>query len=167
MTSFMTFMTSTTVLGVACKIPTERVAHRWLSAYVVTCRNVEMLVVLTIFYFAWVDVDKLSTCECIVNDIIRKADPAKFLVNKKQLDSIFIKLKSKQLTAQGLSRKKRIAEQLFNQRQLTHACMYLYCRVLPMFKSFVLTFEQKEPMVHKAHDELTELFRSFLACFQT
>ncbi len=37
--------------------------------------------------------------------------------------------------------------------------------VLPMFKSFVLIFEQKEPLVHKLHDEITKLLCNFLACF--
>ena len=33
------------------------------------------------------------------------------------------------------------------------------------FKSFVLVFEQKEPMVHRIHDELTSAVRHFFACF--
>ena len=40
----------------------------------------------------------------------------------------------------------------------------LYLAVLPLFKSFVLIFEQKEPMVHRFHDELMELFVHFLSC---
>lgn len=43
--------------------------------------------------------------------------------------------------------------------------MNMYLAVLPMFKSFVLIFEQSELMCHRLHDEQTSLFRDFLACF--
>ena len=147
------------VLGIVCKAPIERVAHRWLSSYDVTCRNIEMMDALTAFCFTWVDAGKQREYESIVHDIISKRDPtkSKLSANKKHLDNIRGKLKQKQRTPLGLSRKKRIAELIFNQRQLTLAYMHLYCSVLLMFKSFVLTLEQKEPIVHKAHDEMTDL----------
>ena len=37
--------------------------------------------------------------------------------------------------------------------------------MLHLLMSFVLVFEQKEPMVHHLHNELKETLRSFLACF--
>lgn len=111
------------LLGISCKIPMERIAHRWLSSYDVTCRNVEKLDAFTVFYFAWMDVSNISACEYIVNDIIRKADPAKFLVNKKQLDRIFIKLKSKQLTPQEVSRRNGLFNGSFTSVNLPmHVC---------------------------------------------
>ena len=33
------------------------------------------------------------------------------------------------------------------------------------FKSFVLVFEQKEPIMHRIHDELPSVVRHFFACF--
>ena len=36
--------------------------------------------------------------------------------------------------------------------------------VLPLFKSFILTFEQKEPLIHRLHRSLIENFRVFLGC---
>ena len=61
--------------------------------------------------------------------------------------------------------KKRIAHKLFHKCLTTDLQLYFYISALPLFKSFVLVFEQKEPMVHRFHDELKETLRSFLAYF--
>ena len=37
--------------------------------------------------------------------------------------------------------------------------------VMPMFKSFILTFEQKIPMVHQLHDKMLETLKFFLSSF--
>ena len=37
--------------------------------------------------------------------------------------------------------------------------------VLLLFKSFILTFEQKEPLIHWLHRSLVENFRTFHGCF--
>ena len=37
--------------------------------------------------------------------------------------------------------------------------------VLPFFKSFILTFEQKEILIHQLHRSLIESFYAFLGCF--
>ena len=39
-----------------------------------------------------------------------------------------------------------------------------YEALLPMFKSFILIFEQKTPQVHKLHLKLAEVTRDFFAC---
>ena len=52
--------------------------------------------------------------------------------------------------------KKRIAHKLFHKRLTTDLQLYFYISALPLFKSFVLVFEQKKPMVHRFHDELKE-----------
>ena len=41
----------------------------------------------------------------------------------------------------------------------------LFMSVLPLVKSFILTFEQKEPLTHRLHRSLVENFRAFLGCF--
>jgi hypothetical protein len=41
----------------------------------------------------------------------------------------------------------------------------MYLALLPLFKSLILTLEQKEPLVHRLHDKLTDSFRGFLALF--
>ena len=38
----------------------------------------------------------------------------------------------------------------------------LFLSVLPLFKSFILTFEQKEPLIHRLHRSLVENFGAFL-----
>ena len=43
--------------------------------------------------------------------------------------------------------------------------IHLYESVLPLFKSFILTFEQDEPMMHKLHEKLIDATRCFLTCF--
>lgn len=65
----------------------------------------------------------------------------------------------------GKKRKLRLVDKLFYQRDKTLLTMNMYLSFLSMFKSFVLMFERKEPMVHRLHDEQTDLFRHFLACF--
>ena len=36
---------------------------------------------------------------------------------------------------------------------------------MPLFKSFILTFEQKEQLIHRLHRSLVENFRIFFGCF--
>ena len=36
---------------------------------------------------------------------------------------------------------------------------------LLLFKSFILTYEQKEPLIHRQHRSLVGNFRAFLGCF--
>ena len=43
----------------------------------------------------------------------------------------------------------------------------IFVSVLPFFKSFILTFEQKEILVHRLHRSLIENFYGFLTCFVT
>ena len=69
------------------------------------------------------------------------------------------------MTDAGKKRKLRIVDKLFYTREKTDIQFNFYISVLPLFKSFILVFEQKEPLVHRLHDDLKELVRSFLACF--
>ena len=41
----------------------------------------------------------------------------------------------------------------------------LFMSVLPLFSSFILTFEQKEPLIHRLDKTLVENFRAFFGCF--
>ena len=43
--------------------------------------------------------------------------------------------------------------------------MQLYDVVYPMFKSFVLVFEQKSPQIHKLYVKLVEVLQQFLSAF--
>ena len=59
----------------------------------------------------------------------------------------------------------RIMEKLLYTRKKTDLHLNLYPSVLPIFKSFVLIFELKEPAVHRLFDELKDVVRTFFSCF--
>ena len=69
------------------------------------------------------------------------------------------------MTKKGEERKKRIYGKLWGMKDMTVLIIQQYLVVFPMFKSFVLVFEQKTPQIHKTHDKLVEVFRNFLAFF--
>ncbi len=46
------------MFGLNFKVPLERIAHRWLLAYHVSTRNVDMMDPRVVFYFAWIGNDK-------------------------------------------------------------------------------------------------------------
>ena len=72
--------------------------------------------------------------------------------------------KKKSLTEDGKDRKQRIIEKLIYKHKSLILISNCYL-ILPLFKSMVLVFEQKEPQVHKLHDMMVNNLRSFLACF--
>ena len=149
-------------LDADCKVPLQRIPHRWLSSYDASVRNLFALDALTIFYFAWV-----SSAERIKHsNLYNQLTSSLTTMQNARLNVIIQELKKKNLTEQGRKRKGRIVRKLFTERETTLFYLNLYTAVLPMFKSFVLIFEQKVPMMHRLHDEILELFdRNFLACF--
>ena len=115
---------------------------------------------LTVFHFAWIG----SSERTKYLHLYKQLTSTLTTMQQASLNVIIQQLKKKNLTDQGKRRKQRIIEKLFFKRKATLFCMNLYVTVLPMFKSFVLIFEQKEPMMHHLHDDMIELFRNFLAC---
>jgi hypothetical protein len=71
----------------------------------------------------------------------------------------------KRSTTAGKERKNRLVKKIFYESDKTVLHIDLYKDILPMFKSFLLMFEQASPMIHRLHDEQTKLVRSFLCCF--
>ena len=67
-------------------------------------------------------------------------------------------------TKKGKDCKSRIYEKAIFQKHKTLLIANFYEAVLPMFKSFILIFEQKTPQVHKLHLKLSEVTRDFFAC---
>lgn len=132
-------------------------AHRWLSAYDVTQRNLSITDPLTLLYAAWIPKNLCSAYDIHTNRLMEKLS--------KQVKAIHVQCATKVRSEDGKKRKLRLVDKLFYQRDKTLLTMNMYLSVLPMFKSFVLMFERKEPMVHRLHDEQTDLFRHFLACF--
>ena len=66
------------------------------------------------------------------------------------------------ITDEGRERKERIVAKVFHEKSTLLLNSNLFMSVLPLFKLFILTFEQKEPLIHRLHRSLVENFRTFL-----
>ena len=66
---------------------------------------------------------------------------------------------------EGKERKGRIVTKLFYEKSTLLLNSNFFMSVLPFFKSFILTFEQKEMLIHRLHRSLIEDFYAFLSCF--
>ncbi|XP_076109456.1 uncharacterized protein LOC143078481 [Mytilus galloprovincialis] len=150
-----------------------------------TSSNYQKVLTILASYFCKISnkvvVRHLSSLTCVtvnsealytkVVDVFEKNDiPWKngiyFLIKSPSIGFILkLMLYHKNLTKDGLERKKRIVGKVFYERSYTKMIMGLYSSVLPLLKQFVLTFEMKEPMIHELHEQLVKLFREFLACY--
>ena len=74
-------------------------------------------------------------------------------------------MRKKSLTKKGKERKRRICDKVVLQKDKTQPMSHSYEAILPIFKSFVLIFEQKVPQVHRIHYQISSVAREFLACF--
>ena len=74
-------------------------------------------------------------------------------------------MKKKKLTDKGKELKGRIVTKLFDKKSTLLLNSNLFMSILLLFKSFILTFEQKESLIHQLHRSLVENFRAFLGCF--
>ena len=83
---------------------------------------------------------------------------------KKSILLIQKQMKKKGLTKKGKASKSRMYEKFIFQKHETLLIANFFEAVLPMFKSFILVFEQKTPQVHKLHLKLSEVTRDFFAC---
>ena len=140
--------------------PPQRVSHRWLSVF--DCLSIDMMLIdpLTLIYYAWIPNEFRETCKGDINNIFHKCI---FYSNTKALISaIQTKMKQKKLTDDGKKQKERIITKLFYKQSTLLLNSNLFLSVLP---SFILTFEQKEPLIHRLHRSLIENFRAFLGCF--
>ena len=74
-------------------------------------------------------------------------------------------MKQKKLTDKGKELKGKIVTKLFDEKSTLLLNSNLFMSILLLFKSFILTFEKKEPLIHQLHRSLVENFRAFLGCF--
>ena len=98
---------------------------------------------LILLYYAWIPNDFRETCEGDIKTIFDKCElneKAKAIIN-----AIQTKMKQKKLTEEGKERKGRIVTKLFYEKATLLLNSNLFISVLPLFKSFILTFKQKEP----------------------
>ena len=114
------------------------------------------------FYFLWLSKQDQKIYKDTVIDILKKnTDPDK----RPEVWSILKRLKTKNLTVAGKTRKQRIVEKLFFKRKQVFFLTNVVTATLPLFKSFTLIFEQKVPVVHKLPDKVLETLRALLASF--
>ena len=149
------------ILGINFRMPATFVQRRWLSAFDAADVDIELLPAFTVLYFAWVEKDLKETYKDDIDHLLEGISEK----SKACVEIIWSICQKKSLTHQGLDRKKRIVDKLFYTRIVTDLHFNLYISVLPLIKSFVLMFEQKEPMIHRLFDELKVCMRSFLASF--
>ena len=150
-------------LNVPFRKPSQRVSHRWL--FVFNCLSVNMTLVdpLILLYYAWIPNDFREMYEGDVKTIFDKHE-----LNEKATDiinAIQTKMKQKKLTDEDKECKGRIVTKLFYEKSTLLLNSNLFISVLLLFKSFILTFEQKEPLIHQLHRSLVENFCAFLCCF--
>ena len=151
------------ILDIGFRTPPEHVPHRWLSVYDCTEVNVPLIDALRVLYFSWVP----KNLQEVYQDEIDKILDAKHIIpeTRQTIKRFQKQMKGKSLTEAGQNRKNRIVKKLFYEFSKTMLISTFYLSVLPIFKSFVLVFEQKSPQIHKVYDELTEVIRSFMGCF--
>lgn len=141
--------------------PKERVPHRWLSVLDCAMEFKLMQVPLTIFYFSFLKASDKMLYNSVVLDIMKSTSKEA----RQRIYQIFKILKSKSLTTPGKQRKDRIIQNLFLSACQTQSLLDLYTSILPLFKSFILSFESAEPKMHLLFDKQETLVRNYFACF--
>ena len=137
-----------------------RVSHRWLSVFHCLSINMTFIYAVILLYYAWIPNDFRETYEGGIKTIFDKYElngKAKATVNVIQT-----KMKQEKLTDKGKERKGKIVTKLLYEKSTLLLNSNLFISVLPLFKSFILTFEQKEPLIHRLHRSLVENFGAFL-----
>ena len=137
--------------------------YRWLSCYDVTISTLRMFEALQIFYYGFLPTQMRLDYKSQLVQLYRKHDLSED--DRKKIRGIHETLKVKKLTDDGHNRKKRIYEKVLYCSAKTLLILHLYKSALPLLKSYVVLFQTKAPMIHKAHDEQEKLFRQFLACY--
>ena len=82
---------------------------------------------------------------------------------KAMISIIQTKMKYAKLTDEGKECKEKIIK--FYEKSTLLLNSNLFMLVLSLFKSFILTFAQKEPLIHQTHRSLAEDFYTFFGCF--
>ena len=83
---------------------------------------------------------------------------------KAMISTIQTKMKYAKLTDEGKECKEKIIK-LFYEKSTLLLNSNLFMLLLPLFKSFILTFAQKELLIHQIHRSLVEDFYTFFGCF--
>ena len=148
-------------IDVHYRMPVDRVDHHWLSLFDAAHTTLFLYKALVLFYFTWVPNDMKSVYQQDIDELLSQCSTAV----KKRVKTIQKVCHQKSQTKAGKEGKERVVEKLLFSRKKTEIQLNFYVTILPLIKSFVLVFEQKEPMMHRIHDELTSVVRYFFACF--
>ena len=100
---------------------------------------------LILLYYAWIPNDFCETCEGDSKTIFDK-----FELNEKGkaiINAIQTKMKQKELMGKGKEREERIITKLFYEKSTLLLSSNLFVSVLSLFKSSILTSEQKEFLI--------------------
>ena len=147
--------------GIGFLKPRQRIAHRWLSVYDCSLPIQQMMSALFLLYWAWLPETEISEgLKRLYRDLLPGNENG-----RKLLKSIHTECRLKNMTAEGKERKKRIVRKLLIGRVKTLLLLNMYICCLEKFKSYVETFQKKEPMVHRLSDEQYEHVKWFFQCF--
>ena len=151
------------ILNVLFRKPPRRVRHHWLSVFNCLSINMTLIDPLVLLNYAWIPNDFREMYEGDIKTIFDKYElneKAKAIIN-----AIQTKMKQNELTDEGKECKGKIGTKLFYKKSTLLLNSNLFMSVALLFKSFILIFEQKEPLIHQLHGSLIENFRTFLSCF--
>ena len=110
-----------------------------------------LLDALMILHYSWISADMKQVYKTDVLSIKQKYDLSDNAWAK--IKSISSSMKKKSRTTAGLMRKERIVKILFYESEIFLLNLNFFISALPVFKSFVLYFQQKVPLIHKLHEE--------------
>ena len=133
------------ILNVPFRKPPQRVSHRWLSVFNCLSINMTLIDPLILLYYVWIPNDFHETYEGDIKTIF-----SKYELNEKakaRINAIQTKMKQKKLMDKGKECKGRIVTKLFYEKSTLLLNSNLFMSVLVLFKSFILTFEQNEPLI--------------------
>lgn len=142
--------------------PERFLEHRWLSAYDLAVSTDILMDAFQVVYHSLSKEDKTLYFHK-VTEICQRRTVSKEA--RDRLREIRTELSKKNMTELGKKRKKRIIEKLFWTEQKTRLYLSFYQEVMPIMKSYILTFQTNDVMVHQLHERQLETFKNFLACF--
>lgn len=151
------------ILGLKYTMPQRYVSHRWLSVFDCSIDLQRLFDAYILLYFSFVPKHNQTTYLAYVVEIYKRCAVSKKA--KERVKQIHVGLAKKNMTPDGIERKRRIVNKLFYHKKQTKLEMYLYLSVLPMLKKYVLLFEVQEPLIHKMFDQQVNLMTDFMACF--